>query len=442
MPSPTKIDWSKVDRPEHVFQRFPSRRSQVYGTKGMIAASQPLAVEVGLEILRKGGNAADAAVATSIALNVTEPTCCGIGGDAFCLFYDAESKTVKALNGSGRSPEKLTIDHLRKQGVMGKKIPLLNLNSVTIPGAAAAWVDTVEKFGSGTLSLSEIFAPAIRLAEEGGANVIDDLQWQRSEEQLKIASPNGDEMLLDGKAPLPGQIMTFPNLAKTLRTVAEEGKDGFYKGRVAQAIVDLVRAQGGVMEMEDLAKHATDFVEPISYTYGGEVTLWECPPNGQGDFFGRTTTMTLTKSIGITALLALGILESMEEQGKIKPLLEMEHNSVEYLHALVEALRLAFADTQYYVTDPDVVHVPVKELLSKEYLSTRAKLFDPKGTDPKVVHTLYTSQVLERQASEHNECRCFSSYFAICSHTEGMRLHPAKPRLRIHPRRRAPKCPE
>ncbi|KZP02058.1 hypothetical protein FIBSPDRAFT_809037, partial [Athelia psychrophila] len=122
--------------------------------------------------------------------------------------------------------------------------------------------------------------------------------------------------------------------------------------------------------MEDLAKHATDFVEPISYTYGGEVTLWECPPNGQG----------------ITALLALGILENMQDQGKIKSLLETDHNSVEYLHALVEAMRLAFADTQYYVADPDVEHIPVKELLSKEYLSERAKLFNPQGTDPHVVH--------------------------------------------------------
>ncbi|KZP02024.1 hypothetical protein FIBSPDRAFT_158140, partial [Athelia psychrophila] len=124
------------------------------------------------------------------------------------------------------------------------------------------------------------------------------------------------------------------------------------------------------MEMEDLAKHATDFVEPISYTYGGEVTLWECPPNGQG----------------ITALLALGILENMQDQGKIKSLLEMDHNSAEYLHALVEAMRLAFADSQYYVTDPDVEHIPIKELLSKEYLSERAKLFNPQGTDPHIVH--------------------------------------------------------
>ncbi|KAH9947920.1 gamma-glutamyltranspeptidase [Amylocystis lapponica] len=365
-----KIDWSKVEQPDLAFQRFPSRRSQVYGTKGIVSSSQPLATEAGLEILRKGGNAADAAVATSAALNVTEPSCCGIGGDAFCLFYDAKTKTIKALNGSGRSPAKLTIDHVRAQGIAGSSIPVTSLNSVTVPGAAAAWVDTVEKLGSGTLSIADVLAPAIRLAEEGvPVSEIHGHSWARSENLIKNASPNGDEMLLNGKAPLPGQIVQLPNLAKTFREVAEHGKDGFYKGRVAEAIVELIQSKGGVMDLEDLANHETDFVEPIKYTFHGEVTVYECPPNGQG----------------ITALLALGILENLEEQGQIRSLLEMEHNSAEYLHALIEALRLAFADSQYYVTDPDKVHVPVTELLSKQYLASRAKLFDSAKSTP-VVH--------------------------------------------------------
>uniref|UniRef100_A0A8H7Y7B5 Gamma-glutamyltransferase n=1 Tax=Psilocybe cubensis TaxID=181762 RepID=A0A8H7Y7B5_PSICU len=163
---PVTIDWSKVNNPELIFQRFASRRSVVYGTKGMVSSSQPLATEAGLEILRKGGNAADAAVATSVALNVTEPSCCGIGGDAFCLFYDAKTKTVKALNGSGRAPAKLDIDYLLARGIKGS-IPLTDLNSVTVPGAAAAWVDTIETFGSGSVTIADIFEPAIRLAEEG-----------------------------------------------------------------------------------------------------------------------------------------------------------------------------------------------------------------------------------------------------------------------------------
>ncbi|EIN14105.1 gamma-glutamyltranspeptidase [Punctularia strigosozonata HHB-11173 SS5] len=369
--SPVQIDWSKVDHPEHLLQRFPSRRSIVYGTKGVVSSSQPLATEAGLEILRKGGNAADAAVATSAALNVTEPSCCGIGGDAFCLFFDAKTKEVKALNGSGHSPQKLTLDYVRSRGIDGSNIPATDLNSVTVPGAAAAWVDTVEKFGSGRLSVAEVLAPAIRLAEEGvPVSEIHGFSWKRSEQLIKNASPNADEMLLNGRAPKPGEIMTFPTLAQTFREVAEKGKDGFYKGRVAQAIVHLIQSKGGVMELEDLAKHETTFVEPIKYTYGGDVTVYECPPNGQG----------------ITALLALGILESMQEQGIIGNILEMEHNSPEYLHTLVETLRLAFADSQHFVSDPEVEHVPVEALLNKEYLATRAKLFDPKKTNPQVVH--------------------------------------------------------
>ncbi|KAK7059070.1 hypothetical protein VNI00_001694 [Paramarasmius palmivorus] len=371
MPSPVKIDWSKIDKPELVLSRFPSRRSVVYGTKGIVSSSQPLATEAGLEILRKGGNAADAAVATSAALNVTEPSCCGIGGDAFCLFYDAKTKQVKALNGSGHSPQKLTIDHVRSRGITGSQIPVTDLNAVTVPGAAAAWADTVERFGSGSLSLGEVLEPAIRLAEEGvPVSEIHSYSWQRSENLIKNASPNGDEMLLDGKAPLPGQIVTLTNLGRTFRELATKGKDGFYKGRVAEAIVELIQSKGGVMELEDLAKHETTFVEPLKYTYAGEVNVYECPPNGQG----------------ITALIALGILESAQEQGIIRPLSEMGHNSAEYLHILVEALRLAFADSQWYVADPDIVDVPVTKLLDKTYLAARAKLIDPTKTNPRVVH--------------------------------------------------------
>ncbi|KAI6153687.1 gamma-glutamyltranspeptidase [Pisolithus tinctorius] len=370
MPAVT-LDWEKINQPDLVFQRFPSRRPQVYSTKGIVACSQPLAAEAGLEILRRGGNAADAAVATAAALNVTEPTSCGIGGDAFCLFYNAETKTVKGLNGSGRAPAKLTLNLLRQRGISGSQIPLTDLNSVTVPGAAAAWVDTVHAFGSHKLSVAEVLAPAIRLAEEGvPVSEVHSFSWQRSEQLIRDASPNAEEMLLDGVAPLPGQIMKFPNLAHTFRAVAERGKDGFYKGEVAKAIVELIQSKGGVMEMEDLATHETTFVEPIKHTYGNEVTVYECPPNGQG----------------ITALVALGILEQIQEQGKVKPLIEMEHNSPEYLHTLIEALRLAFADSQYYVTDPGFHHIPVDKLLSEDYLAGRARLFNPTRANPNVIN--------------------------------------------------------
>ncbi|KAI0348402.1 gamma-glutamyltranspeptidase [Trametopsis cervina] len=396
-----KINWDKVDYPEPAFERFPSRRSVVFGTKGVVSASQPLAVEAGLEILRKGGNAADAAVATSAALNVTEPCSCGIGGDAFCLFYDAKEKTVKAFNGSGRSPAKLTIEHVRQQGVTGGSIPSTNLNSVTVPGCAAAWVDTVEKLGSGKLTLADVLAPAIRLAEEGApVSEITGLSWQKAEKSIQNNSPNGDEMLLNGKAPKPGQVMKLPNLAKTFRSVAEHGKAGYYKGRIAEAIVELVQSKGGVLTLEDLAKHDTDWVEPIKYTFNEEVTVYECPPNGQG----------------LTALIALGILDQLEAQGKIRSLLEMEHNSPEYLHTLVETLRLAFADTQYFISDPAVHPVPVEELLSKEYLASRAKLFDSEKTNPKVVHgnPVHSSDTVYFTVSDQwgNACSYIQSNYA------------------------------
>ncbi|KEP55717.1 lincomycin-condensing protein lmbA [Rhizoctonia solani 123E] len=354
-----KIDWSKVENPTFAFQQFSSRRSVVYGKRGIVSCTQPLAAEAGLEVLRKGGNAADAAVAVSAALNVTEPTSCGIGGDAFCLFYDASKKNVQALNGSGRSPKALNIDVARKNGAIGRQLTERDLNSVTVPGAAAAWVDTVAKLGSGKVSFEEVMAPAIRLAEEGvPISELTANAWKRSEGLIKSASPSADSMLINGRAPLPGEVMRLPDLAQTFKTLVSEGKKGFYTGRIAEAIVELIKGNGGVMELNDLAEHDTDFVEPIKYTYAGEVTLWECPPNGQG----------------ITALMALGILEAAQEVGKVKPLLEMEHNSTEYLHALIEALRLAFADTQYYVSDPNVAKVPVKEMLSKESVTKSGRI--------------------------------------------------------------------
>ncbi|OJT10074.1 hypothetical protein TRAPUB_13430 [Trametes pubescens] len=229
---------------------------------------------------------------------------------------------------------------------------------------------------------------------------INSAGYQHAYKQIKSASPNGDEMLLDGKAPLPGQFLKLPNLGKTFREVAEKGKDGFYKGRVAQAIVDLIQSQGGVMELEDLANHSTDFVEPIKYTFNEEVTVYECPPNGQG----------------ITALLALGLLDNLEEQGKIGSLLEMEHNSAEYLHILVESMRLAFADSQFYVTDPEFSKIPVEQLLSKEYLASRAKLIDPTKTNPNVVHgnPVHSSDTVYFSVSDQwgNACSYIQSNYA------------------------------
>ena len=274
--------------------------------------------------------AADAAVATAAALNVTEPCSCGIGGDCFVLYYDSKTKKVLSLNGSGRSPKNLTLEKIRQMGIRGKNISLKDLNSVTVPGAVAAFIDTLKLFGSGKISLSEVLTPAIRLAEQGyPVSEVVAHSWAASEKLLKEASNNGNDMLRNGKAPKAGEIMTMPNLAKTLREICEKGRDGFYKGYVAEAIVELIQSKGGLMTLEDLSEHTSTPVEPISISYDMKdipsIRVWECPPNGQG----------------IVALMAIGILEQMQKQNQIPSLENFEHNSGEYLHVLIEALRFS-----------------------------------------------------------------------------------------------------
>jgi len=397
------LKWSHIDGPKNPdFDKFTfaSRRSVVWGTKGMVASTQPFANEAGLEILRKGGNAADAAVAVAAALNVTEPCNCGIGGDIFVLYWNEKEKSLKGLNGSGRSPAALSLEKARELGIKGREIPLSSPHSVTVPGAPAGFVDTVSHFGSGKVSLSEILDPAIRLAE-GGFPVAELASgyWVKSENLLKKASPNGEEMLCEGgKAPLPGQIFRNPNLAKVFRALGKEGKKGYYEGPVAEAIVEVLKSQGGLMELSDLAAHESELVTPISYTYHDSFTLHECPPNGQG----------------LTPLLALGIIEQMQELGLVD-LEKVEYMGKEYCHAVIEALRLAFADTRAFIADMQHGDVPVEQLLNKEYLRSRAKLFNPekatadvrKGSPLASSDTVY----LTTADAEGNACSfIFSNY--------------------------------
>ncbi|CAF1015677.1 unnamed protein product [Rotaria sordida] len=354
---------------------FKSRRSVVYGRNCIVSSSQPLASQCGLEILRKGGNAADAAVATAAALNVTEPCSCGIGGDCFVLYYDNKRKKVLGLNGSGRAPKNLTYEKIREMGIKGKNIPYDNINSITVPGAVDAFIETIKLFGSGNLSLNEILNPAIRLAEDGyPVSEITAFSWASSEYLLKQASNNGNDMLKNGRAPKPGEIMKMPKLAKTLREIGEKGRDGFYKGYIAESIVELIKSKGGLMTIEDLSSHRSTIVEPISISYclndKQSIRIWECPPNGQG----------------IVALMAIGILEQMQKDKKIPSLENFQHNSAEYLHALIESLRLAFSDGSYYISDPDIEDIPLNELLSSNYLSKRAQDFNPNSVNKYIKH--------------------------------------------------------
>lgn len=329
---------------------FHSQRSSVYGRNGIVATSQPLATAAGLEILAKGGNAADAAVAAGAALNVTEPTSTGIGGDMFALYFSADTKRVTALNGSGAAPSALTLDRLKKDG-FASSIPPFHPYTVTVPGACAGWFDLIQKHGS--LSMSEILAPAIRLASAGfPVAPITSYFWGRGVQRQLASAPNGHELTIDGRGPNAGEIFRNLGLAKTFETIARGGKDAYYQGEIAEAIVAVLKEAGGCMQMDDLASHTSTWEEPISVDYRG-YRVYECPPNGQG----------------ITALIALNILEGFD-------LAPLESLSVEKMHLMIEAMRLAFADASWYVTDPKFSNIPINELLSKEYANERRKLIN------------------------------------------------------------------
>eukprot|EP01132_Coremiostelium_polycephalum_P006615 gene6615-8186_t len=326
-----------------------NKKTCYFSLNGICASSQPLASDVGLDILKKGGNAADAAIAMAATLNVTQPCSTGIGGDCFLLYYNSKTKEIKGINASGRAPSKLNIELCKSKGYTDS-IPKLCPLSVNVPGAVAGWCDTIEKFGSGKLSLSEILKPAIEYAEQGvPIQPKTSYMWEFYSHALK-SSPNGNELLINGELPKAGQIFKNPNLANVLKRVGEFGKKGFYEGPVAESIVKILIELGGVMTLEDLSTHTSTFDEPISIKYRG-YDIFEMPPNGQG----------------LVTLLALNILEGFE-------LKNLNPFSPEYLHLLIEALRLSFHDTNYHVSDPLFSKIPIKELLSKEYAEVRRLL--------------------------------------------------------------------
>jgi gamma-glutamyltranspeptidase/glutathione hydrolase len=344
--------------------KFLSRRSPVYGMGGMVATSQPLAVAAGLEILTQGGNAADAAVATAAALNVTEPTSTGLGGDCFALYYEASSGQISALNGSGRTPASLSLERLRKEGFTNE-LPTFHVYTITVPGACAGWCDLLERYGS--LHLSQVLAPAIRLAERGyPVAPITAYFWSRSADRLSKV-PGGIELTIHGRAPQAGEIFRNPGLARTLRIIAEGGKAAFYQGEIAEAIANVIRQAGGCMTVDDLATHTSTWEQPISTTYRG-YRVWECPPNGQG----------------LATLLALNLLEGYQ-------LNSMPPLSAQRLHLMIEAMRLAFTDIRWYVADPAFNPAPLEQLLSKDYAARRRRLINSHRATLNQVHGTPTS---------------------------------------------------
>jgi gamma-glutamyltranspeptidase/glutathione hydrolase len=330
--------------------RIKAGRSIVRAEHGMVASSQPLASQVGLEILKRGGNAVDAAIAMAAVLNLTEPMMTGIGGDMFALVYWSKTGELKGLNASGRAPHALNLDYFAKKGI--KTIPDSGMEPITVPGAFDGWVTLLEKYG--TMKLAELLAPAIDYAENGFPVMEKSAaDWADSVAKLRRTPAAASNYLVGGRAPRAGEIFRQRNLARTFRTLARGGRDAFYKGEIARAIVDYCEKNGGFLSMRDFAEHRSDWVEPISTDYRG-YKVYECPPNGQG----------------LTALLTLNILEGFD-------LASMNTRPDLYYHTLIEATKLAFADRNKYIADPAFAKVPVAELLSKQYAASRRALINP-----------------------------------------------------------------
>ncbi|MEJ2384485.1 MAG: gamma-glutamyltransferase [Xanthomonadales bacterium] len=324
-------------------------RSAVIAPHAMAATSHPLATQIALDIMRRGGNAVDAAIAANAALGLMEPTGNGIGGDLFAIVWDADSGTLHGLNASGRSPQSLTLAHFREQGL--DRIPAYGPLPVSVPGAVDGWFELHGRFGS--LPMTEILAPAIDYARKG--HPVHELiahYWARSVDRLSKYPGFREQMTIDGRAPRVGEMWRNPNLADTLERIAREGRDVFYRGDIARVIGDYMQANGGFLSYEDLAAHRSEWVEPVSVNYRG-YDVWELPPNGQG----------------IAALQILNILEQFD-------VAKMGFGSADHVHLFLEAKKLAFEDRARFYADPAFMDVSVERLLSEEYARERAALID------------------------------------------------------------------
>ena len=323
-------------------------RSEVIAAHGMAATSQPLATQVALDILRAGGSAVDAAIAANATLALMEPVGCGPGGDLFAMVWDGER--LHGLNASGRSPRSLTLEHFRERGL--ERIPPFGPLPVTVPGAVDGWFELHGRFGR--LPMDRVLAPAIAYAREGfPVSELIAHYWQRNAEHLQDYPNFAATFMPGGHAPRKGEIFRNPDLARTLERIARGGRDAFYRGDIARTIARYMEANGGFLGYEDLAAHRSEWVEPVSTRYRG-YEVWELPPNGQG----------------IAALQMLNLLEPWD-------IAAMGFGSADYLHLLIEAKKLAFADRARFYADPDFNRIPVRELISKEYAARRARRIDP-----------------------------------------------------------------
>ena len=325
-------------------------RSVTLANNGMVAASHPLAAQIGLDVLKAGGNAADAAVAASAAMGLLEPMSCGIGGDLFAIVYDAKTQKLYGLNANGAAPAKMTRAFFKAKGL--DEIPERGELSWSVPGCVDGWDQLRAKFG--TKSFKDLLAPSIEYGEKGAPvpEVIAGY-WRGAE---RVRDPDFGKVFLmpNGRAPQHGDVFKNPALASSYKLIAKDGRDAFYKGEIAKRLVAFSEKKGGLLNADDLAGHTSEWVEPVKTTYRG-YDVWELPPPGQG----------------IAALQMLNLLEPHDIKG-------MGPTSADYWHLMVEAKKLAYADRAKYYADPKFAKVPVSDLISKEYAKGRAKLFDPK----------------------------------------------------------------
>ena len=350
-------------------------RSMVVTRYGIVAAENPLAAQVGATILADGGNAIDAAVATNAMMGLVAPMSNGIGGDLFAIVYEAKSGKLYGLNASGWAPSALTIDFLRDKGLQA--MPYQGVHSVTVPGTVDGWAKLLERFGS--MPFERILAPTIRYAGEGfPVTELVAALWSSHEQLLKNDPVSARTFLLNGRAPRLGELFRNPGLAQSLKKIASQGHDAFYKGDIARRVVECSQRNGGALTASDLAEFSSEWVEPISTTYRGW-TVYEIPPNGQG----------------IAALMMLNIMENF-------PFSSCTHNSAAALHVMIEAKKLAYADMLRFVADQRFSEVPVRGMLDKTYAHDRSTRIDTAkanctpetGTPPKLGDdTIYLSVV-------------------------------------------------
>ena len=335
-------------------------RSMVISRAGIVASSQVLASRAGAQMLELGGSAVDAAIAANAVLGVVEPMSDGIGGDLFAIVQEARTGKLHGLNSSGWAPAGLTLERMRARGL--GTMPEDGILTVTVPGCVAGWEALHRRFGK--LPLSTVLAPAIHYAEEGFPVTERISEAWKSAELVPDPDPGlRKTFLVGGRAPAVGDVFRNPDLAASLRRIAEHGRDGFYKGPTAAAIVELSRKSGGILEAADLSEFEPEWAQPLSVTYRGW-TVYELPPNGQG----------------IAALMMLKLMERF-------PLSEYGPGSARALHVLIEAKKLAYADLLRYVADPRFADVPVVAMLSAEHAEARAKLIDPARANPSVAPT-------------------------------------------------------